>query len=457
LPAVVVIKQWPSFCRIVALSVGCYLLNCTDAFGQTVSVPDSILEKLSALEKQNAQLVALLKDQQKQIEELSLRISETEELGNDSADLIEELQEDSSSGFEAIASSSSNIGSKVHISGEAGIVFFAGEANTQFPNEEFRVDEARLFVEAEVARDIYFFSSIFLFNRDMDNSNLFVGELYVDWENPFGLENLDRLINFRAGQFPIPFGQEYEYRYVMENPLVSRALQDIMGMDEGISFYGEVGDFDYVLAIQNGGANSLRDFSTDNSITFRGTYNVNDQLSLVGSFHTTGNIDSNRDRMSAIWFGGGLFQSIGSVSAEHFKTELLQLDANFSWEKGWIRGTVGQADYRDTDGFFDNSRDMDYFSLEAVHFLSPRLHAAFRIGQIDTNGGYPIPGNGNREAYFMSGLQTENLDRVSLGLGYWPAENVVTKIEYTIEEGKLSDGTDRNQGDQVAAQIAVRY
>jgi hypothetical protein len=39
------------------------------------------------------------------------------------------------------------------------------------------------------------------------------------------------------------------------------------------------------------------------------------------------------------------------------------------------------------------------FSLEAVQFVTPKLHAAVRIGQIDIHGGYPIPGNGSREAF----------------------------------------------------------
>ena len=228
-------------------------------------------------------------------------------------------------------------------------------------------------------------------------------------------------------------------------------------MDEGLSFYGEEGDFEYVLAIQNGGASSLRDFSTDNSITLRTTYHATDQLSLIGSYHTTGNVDSQRDGMSAIWFGGGLFQSIGSASAEHFNVDLIQADVNFEWQDGYLRGTMGQADYSDTDGFADNSRDMEYYSLEAVQFLTPELHAALRIGNIDTNGGYPIPGNGDKDAFFFNGRQTDSLERISFGLGYWPAENVVTKVEYTLEKGEMPDGSKRRDGDHVAAQIAVRY
>lgn len=42
--------------------------------------------------------------------------------------------------------------------------------------------------------------------------------------------------------------------YVMENPVISRALQDIMGMDQGVPVYGETGHLNYVFAVQNGGA-----------------------------------------------------------------------------------------------------------------------------------------------------------------------------------------------------------
>jgi hypothetical protein len=97
---------------------------------------------------------------------LNSRISETEDREEDNAALIDDLLDGASSSFDSIAASASSYGSKVRISGEAGVAFFAGELNTQFPNDEYRVDEARLFVEAEVAPNVYFSPSLFLFNRD---------------------------------------------------------------------------------------------------------------------------------------------------------------------------------------------------------------------------------------------------------------------------------------------------
>jgi len=49
---------------------------------------------------------------------------------------------------------------RLHISGEAGAAFFDTGSEGLYPNNEFLVDEAKIFVEASITDDIYVFSEI---------------------------------------------------------------------------------------------------------------------------------------------------------------------------------------------------------------------------------------------------------------------------------------------------------
>ena len=165
----------PSIISLVRNAVSAFLFVMVTPALLLATEQADILQKLKALEEQNAQLLQLVQEQQRQINELGQRLESTEAREKENTAEIEELQDREYVSESSSFSPGDFLESKIHLSGEAGVVFFAGESNHQFANEEFRVDEARLFVEAEVAEDIYFFSSLFLFNRDMAESDVFVG------------------------------------------------------------------------------------------------------------------------------------------------------------------------------------------------------------------------------------------------------------------------------------------
>src|SRR5262249_8445580 len=146
-----------------------------------------------------------------------------------------------------------NLGN-IHIGGEGGVGYFDTGREGMFPNSEFRVDEAKLFVEAPLWNDIYFFSEINLAESMWGDLNLHLGELYVDFENVSKLWNRDRWVNLRVGRFDIPFGEEYLTRDAIDNVLISHSLADFWGVDEGVEAYGALSKFSYVVAVQNGGA-----------------------------------------------------------------------------------------------------------------------------------------------------------------------------------------------------------
>lgn len=436
--------------RVPALVAAVSLSLAVPAFAE-----DSLEDRLLELARQNETLLQLAQEQQAQIAELQRRLESRETEDQRQTQAIQELQD---TAFDASPASNSRPDSRIIVSGEAGLAFFAGEKNTKFPNEEFRVDDARLFLEAELAQGIYLVSGLELFRRESGNDAVEVGNLFVDFENVLGLEGeLDHLYNLRLGRFDIPFGHEYLNRYVMENPLISHSVSDLWGIDQGLGLYGDFDRFSYALAVQNGNGSLLRDFDPDKSITARFGYQATDDLSLSVSWMRTGDLNAERNQKSEIWIGDVVFRSIGSPQTTRFHAELAQVDFSYSWRGGQLLGSYGQADYGDNDPLGDNRRDFEFFHLEARQNLTDRLYAAARYSEMTIDGGYPITGNGARSIYLSGGLLTEQLERLSLGFGYWVKDDVVMKMEYSFEDGEMVDGTSREDTDQLAAELGVRF
>lgn len=443
-------------CRIRTLVCG---LLCGVLASSVAAAEEGDLEsQLAALAAQNETLMALARQQQAQIEELTQRLNRMQEADQRQALEIGQLRDETSqlAGQPRAAPSVAGMeGWRLY--GEAGLAFFAGEADTEFPNEEFRIDDMRLFLEAELAQGIYLTTVLELFRRESGNRAVEPGEVFVDFENPFGLEELDRALNIRAGRFMVPFGEEYLYRYVMENPLVSHSVADLWGLDEGFGAYGQVDRFSYAVALQNGSYPILRDLDPDKSIAARIGYDFDSGVRLSGSWMRTGDMDATAGELSEIWIGNVVFSSIGSAQTTRYGAELAQLDGSYAWGSGSVRIAVGRAWYEDDDPLGDNSRELDFFSAELVRHFGDSLYAAARYSGLEVPGGYSFSGHGPRNRYFLTDALTERLWRLSLGLGYWLGDRVVFKTEYSFENGELSDGRERENSDQLSAQIGVRF
>lgn len=424
------------------------------AYGAVIATAEDMSHQLSALVEQNKELLALAQQQQRQIDELRSRLDGLDEAGQRQNLEINEIREEVVQATEYAPTTQPTAGSRFTLSGEAGIAFFAGQSNTEFANEEFRIGESRLFLEAEIARNTYLFTTIELFRRESGNSDVEVGEVFVDIENPFGLDNL---LTARVGRFQIPFGQEYLNRYVFENPLVSHSVADIMGIDEGLEIFGKANAFSYTLAVMNGGKSSLRDFDSGKAAVARFGYQPSENATFHASFMNTGDISVAGDGSTELWIGDTRFRSIGSAGTREFDVELGQLDGSYKWRGGVAKAAVGIARYQDDDPLGSNSRDLDFFQVEALQKLAPEIYGVLRYSEINVDGGYPIAGNGDPTKFIHSGILTEELQRLSLGLGYTPVESVIAKLEYSFEEGEHSDGTKRQNTDQFSAELGVRF
>ena len=409
---------------------------------------DTNLEKeIQLLQQQNAVLQQQLQKQGRALDALTKKIQDCE-AANDGREHV-------ASQNSAPVAGGYNFG-RLNLSGEGGMAFF-NTGNAGFaPHSEFRVDEARLFVEAPVWKEVYFFGEADLATRENVNLNLQLGELYLDFEDVSQLWGRDRQLNMRAGRLNVPFGEEYLERYAINDPLISHSLSDLWGFDPGVELYGSLGKFSYVLAVQNGGgANGVQDFDSDKSVAGKICFDPDRHWHFSVSGMRTGDINAQKDFTSAEWFGNGFFQSLGSPATTKFHADLIEGDVTARWSSGHVSAFGGYVRYGDNDPAADNGRDIFYYSIEGVQQLPKNFYAAARFSEILADQGVPVVGEGNSNDYFSS--LTTGLWRLSLGIGYRFSDRLVIKTEYTFERGRELSGVARDHEDFFGTEAAFKF
>ncbi len=393
------------------------------------------------LVEQNRVLVEQVRAQQKQIDELRTRLDRIDEPAAPAA---------------LPATDRSRM---LRISGEASIGYFDSQAHGIWPNGEFRVDDARVFLEAPIWKNVYFFTGLELSTREAADEYFHLGELYVDVEDLWRSDRTHTL-SLRAGRMNIPFGEEYLVRNAIDDPLITHSISDVWGIDEGVQVYGTLGAVRYNLAVQNGGHKTMRDFDSDKAVIARLSFDPMTGLTLSASAMRTGDLTVAGDGMSEAWFSNAFFRAIGPAATTHiFSSELLQLDAAYRWKTGHFKAHYGWVHFEDDNPLADDTRHMTYYSLEGLQYLTPRFFAAARYGAIDVPRGYPLAGLGNPGEFFYNpfGPLTKDLQRLSVGVGYRFAEPLVWKFEYSWEDGHLVNGTRRNAEDMLSSLLGVRF
>ena len=348
---------------------------------------------------------------------------------------------------------------KLHIGGEGAVAFFNTGSEGPFPNKEFRVDEAKLFVETPIWNDIYFFTEVNILTREEGDTYFRVGELYLDFENLGRWFNRDRWLNLRVGRFDVPFGEEYITRDAIDNPLVSHSLSDTWGVDEGIELYGTIGKFSYVLAVQNGGHPSLHDYDGDKAVAGRLSFDPEKWLHFSVSAMRTGDLDVDGDEFSELWFGNAFIRALGNpATTTTFHAELLEGDLQFNFPRGYLKGAGGYIHSNDNDtSGADNERDVYYYYAEGVFNITPKFYAAARFSQVFAEDGFPVlGGSSNWMQYFINELTSE-LSRLSIGIGYRPTANLLLKTDFTYDTGETVSGESRNHENFFGVAAAFKF
>ena len=403
------------------------------AFGADAGVKELV--------EQNRLLAEQVRAQQRQIDELRSRLDRMDEPAA------------------PIKLPTSESDRSIRLSGEASLAYFDGGKNSWAPTSEFRVDDARLFVEASVWKNVFFYGALEITTREANDEYFHVGELYVDFEDVWRSDR-NHSLSLRAGRMNLPFGEEYLVRNPIDNPLVSHSLADIWGVDEGIQLYGTLGPVRYNLAVQNGSHPTLEDFDSDKSVAVRLAYNPTARLALSVSAMRTGDINVAGDGTSESWFANAFFRAIGPPGeATVFGVDLAELDAAYRWQTGHLKAAHGWVRYDDNNPDADFSRDLTYYSLEGMQYLTAKWYAAARYSAIDAPGGYPLAGHGGKGRYFYNPFAplTKDLQRLSVGFGYRFAEPMVWKIEYSWEDGHLANGAKRHDEDMFSSLLGVRF
>ncbi len=400
-------------------------------------------EQLLLLQQQNQALQDQLRQQQKLIEALNEKVTRIQDDSRPSAGEGSEAKTGLSSGL-----------NKIIISGEGAAGFLKSDREGAFPKGDFRLDEARLFIEAPVHENIYFFSEIDLRTRESWDFSLQLGETYIDFESVSRLWNKERMLNVRLGRMFIPFGEEYLERFAIDNALISHSLTDLWGVDEGIELYGAFGPVSYAVAVQNGGE-AVRDFTEDKSVSARLSYDPTRWLHLSASAMRTGNL-SPEDNWSALWFGGGWLIPFGATNVTQFHANLFEGDVWFTLPHGQVKLFGGYIRYDENGAPEQIGRDIYYYSIEAQHDLIAKLYGAVRFSQIFAHRGFPIAGNGSMDDFAFAPT-TDEIWRLSLGLGYRLNRNLILKAEYTFERGNEVGGEKRNQEDLFGIEAAFRF
>jgi len=422
-------RHWSLFRGLAACVLGCAASASADP--------------LQELIEQNKLMRAQLEAQQRQLDELRVQMSV--------------MRESASAPREEGAPREETSGRRIAISSEVGLSFFASSNDGQYRNEEFRVDDANLRLEAQISRRTYFSGELQLSKHESPDENFHLGEFYLEFEDVSGaLGGPERLVNVRLGRVDVPFGEEYQNRDPLTNPLIAHSVSDVWGTDEGIELYGELGRVDYALAVLNGGSKISRDFNADKSVALRVGFGVLPRLHVSASAMRTGELNSAAEPLSEIWIGNSFFRNIGSARSTTHEAEMAEIDARYTWSSGHLWAAGGRARYRNNDPVADNTRRFTYFQIEGVQSLWGNFYGALRYSSLRADRGYPLAGIGNFKKYFFSSLQTRELERLSLGGGYRFNPSLLIKVDYTLEQGELTTDTDRDNR-MFAAQAAVGF
>ena len=409
-------------------------------------------EQFLLLQRQNDQLQQQLRKQQEMIDSLTRKVSEIQDAAIKQNRELTGVKGETGT---PSADKTFRLG-KADLSGEGGVAFFRSEPQGQNPKPTFRIDEARLFVEAPLWQDVYFFTELDLATREDTALNLSVGELYLDFENVSQLWNRDGMLNLRAGRFYTPFGEEYLNRFAIDNPLISHSVSDIWGTDDGVELYGKLGRVQYVLAAQNGGAPTSRALQSDKAVIGRVGYDPAKWLHLSVSGMRTGNLSVN-NHVSSLWFANGFFRSLGGPGTTTFHANLVEADAQIRLSCVQLKAAGGYVDYGDNDPNANNHRNVYYYYVEGVHDFTPKFYTAARFSQVLAPHGFPLVGNGTMGAYLFSSDLTRDYWRLSLGLGYRFNSNLLLKGEYSFNQGSEPDGDKRTGENLFALEAAFKF
>ena len=389
------------------------------------------------------------------------------------ADLEQERSErPAPAAFDANAPSAgvSSWSDRVQISGSTSTGYFAGPQDSIFAGDAFRVWDARLFVDADLGRNVGLGGTELV--RDIGLSmewNLVrlgyltndVGELYVDLQ---GIAN-DDWLSLQVGRFQLPVGEAYLRRSRGEddNPFVTHSVAGAWWWNNGVRFYGGSpdGDVGYVGSVTNAVTAFTDNNNQGQQFSLKLFANPTPWLHLSVSGLRSGQMGSSAGPASgSLWLGETWAMPVGNgttlptftngVVVPQAPNELSNSlffcgDAIVTIPDAmrlWL--SFGRYAMRSAGpGLYD--RDLDAWIAELIlqgELLSPALrpfYLALRasgLGTYDDEKGYLL--DARLAARF--GYDTSSLDAYSVAAGWRITQRVTLRAEYTLEQFGLVRG-----------------
>jgi hypothetical protein len=359
---------------------------------------------------------------------------------------------------------------RVRLGGSASAGYFRRGELTPEDSNAFQIWDARLFVDAELARDVEVADATVVRTigttlewelvriGELENE---VGELYVDFQGLAG----SSWLNAQVGRFQIPVGENYlrfskGYR---DNPFISNTVGGPWWWDEGVRVYGQDAQrrVGYVASISNGDTRFNTDRNTDPQGTLKLFTDPRPWLHLSASGLASGEIGRTREAApGALWLGETWAMTLGSRTAvPNFVDGLPVADGPNVIDHTWLVGAdavvkpldglrvwLGAGRYHiESAGSGRYDRDLHYWIAEVVaegrlvsRALDP-LYLALRANGLTTNDagrGYLLD---SRHADTL-GFNMRDLSELSAALGVRIGPYVRVRGEYAFQDIDLVRG-----------------
>ncbi len=339
--------------------------------------------------------------------------------------------------------------------------YFHTEAGGEYPGGALLVDQASLFVQAEVtAQAVAFFE----LRTDLAPSDeIETGEVYIDLRRLLPLGDGGHL-GFKFGRFDIPFGEYYHLQDAPENPLVSYPVVMPYGVDEGILAYGNYRGLGFALALSDGSYDRQSFAGVAPAVTARLSGEPTERLYVSASVLHGDDAPNSALCMSGGTLapvGAGTFSTLGASPSTSIGYLVGGVDLRWEpWTGAMLRASYAHAEVDDDVDAFD--RGLDWFILEPSVAFADRWRVTARwseAGTFSSAEGYRFQGNQFARGRASFGYDLRNMRRLALGLRWQPEANLIAKLEVGLDQLTAIDASPIADDDRayVAAQIVLRF
>ncbi|MEX1017827.1 MAG: hypothetical protein WDZ31_13885 [Phycisphaeraceae bacterium] len=241
------------------------------------------------------------------------------------------------------------------------------------------------------------------------------------------LGNLFEVVNVKAGQFEIDFG-DHRYRRTdnartQRNPLIGNHVMDAKTTEIGMEvFNAEPGTFNWLVGFGSG--SETGGFMDGRGLSAHGKVWANlGELRLGGSgYYVNHESDSGaRSNLFRTSRDGGVYQGVmsGNAPGQVFVGSgqtVLAVQGDVTWIKDAIE-IYGNLGWVSDDTNAGEDEEWLYYGIEGAYYLNERLYVAARYS--------------GAAAQRLNGQSSSGLvHRGQIGGGYWLYDTVLAKVEY---------------------------